>query len=72
MSNNTEGIPTTYANVRFRSRLEARWAKMFDLLGWKWNYEPLDLDGYIPDFVIDMEEPLLIEVKPALTWKGHS
>ncbi len=39
-----------YAGVQFRSRLEARWAAMFDLLGWPWEYEPVDLDGYIPDY----------------------
>ena len=27
------GIPTTYANTNFRSRLEARWAALFDLAG---------------------------------------
>ncbi len=58
-------IPTTYAGVNFRSRLEARWAAMFDLLGWKWEYEPLDLDGYIPDFVLGFERPMLVEIKPA-------
>lgn len=44
--------PTTYADVRFRSRLEARWAAFFDLAGWKWEYEPLDLKGWVPDFVL--------------------
>ena len=60
-------IPTTYADVRFRSRLEARWAAFFDLLKWPWHYEPLDLNGYIPDFVLDFHEPLLVEVKPELS-----
>jgi hypothetical protein len=60
-------IETTYAGARFRSRLEARWAAFFDLLGWRWEYEPLDLDGYIPDFVLLLHEPVLVEVKPA--WK---
>ena len=59
-------IPTKYAGVQFRSRLEARWAAVFDLLGWKWEYEPIDLDGYIPDFILQFEQPLLVEVKPAL------
>lgn len=64
----TIGIPTTYQGVRFRSRLEARWAAFFDLIGWRWSYEPLDLAGYIPDFSIGFEHaPLLVEVKPALT-----
>ena len=31
--------PTTYADVKFRSRLEARWAAFFDLAGWRWEYE---------------------------------
>lgn len=48
----TTAIPTAYGGVNFRSRLEARWAAMFDLLGWRWEYEPLDLDGYIPDFLV--------------------
>lgn len=59
-------IETTYADTRFRSRLEARWAVFFDLVGWPWLYEPLDLDGYIPDFVLQFHRPLLIEVKPAV------
>lgn len=46
-------IPTRYSGVQFRSRLEARWAAFFDLLGWKWEYEPIDLAGYIPDFIVE-------------------
>lgn len=59
-----EGIPTMYAGTRFRSRLEARWACFFDLLGWRWEYEPFDLDGYIPDFLILGKLELQVEVKP--------
>jgi hypothetical protein len=62
-------IPTTYQGVRFRSRLEARWASFFDIAGWKWDYEPLDLDGYIPDFMLWFKKPILVEVKP-LVWDG--
>lgn len=58
-------IPTEYAGVRFRSRLEARWAAFFDNIGARWQYEPVDLVGYIPDFLVDLPAPLLIEVKPA-------
>lgn len=62
-------IPTKYAGVQFRSRLEARWAAMFDLLGWKWEYEPIDLNGYIPDFIVTKVSNFtlheLFEVKPA-------
>lgn len=47
-------IETRYAGVRFRSRLEARWAVLMDALGVRWEYEPegFDLDGvpYLPDF----------------------
>jgi hypothetical protein len=48
-------IPTKYRGVQFRSRLEARWAAFFDLVGWPWRYEPLDLNGYIPDFIVEHE-----------------
>lgn len=60
-----KSIPTTYAGVNFRSRLEARWAAFFDLCGWKWDYEPFDLDGWAPDFRIRTKVgPVLCEVKP--------
>jgi len=40
----------------FRSRLEARWAVFFDVLGLRWDYEPekfdTDAGRYIPDFWI--------------------
>lgn len=63
----TRAIETFYNGHLFRSRLEARWAAMFDLLRWDWIYEPIDGNGYIPDFVIRGDRPLLVEVKPALT-----
>jgi hypothetical protein len=53
---------TKYAGVLFRSRLEARWAAFFDLLGWDWEYEPIDLDGWTPDFRLFGR--VLVEVKP--------
>lgn len=64
------GIPTVYGGTRFRSRLEARWACFFDYAGWAWEYEPIDLDGYIPDFVLPFPAgALLVEVKPAFSLK---
>lgn len=59
-------IPTTYAGVNFRSRLEARWAAMFDLLGLRWDYEPpIDFAGWIPDFMITCRlRPVYVEIKP--------
>lgn len=62
------GIPTMYRGIRFRSRNEARWAAFLDTLGWHWVYEPFDLSGYIPDFVIRFDAgDLLLEVKPSTT-----
>jgi hypothetical protein len=60
-------IPTNYNGTRFRSRLEAKWAAMFDRCSWHWSYEPNDFDGYIPDFLLHFRVPILVEVKP-LRW----
>lgn len=60
-------IPTRYAGVNFRSRLEARWAAFFDQCGLTWGYEPIDLNGYIPDFLVELPHArILFEVKPGL------
>lgn len=60
-----KAIPTTYREYVFRSRLEAKWARFFDLLGWNWEYEPFDCDGWIPDFaLIGKDQMTLVEVKP--------
>jgi len=56
--------PTRYEGIQFRSRLEARWAKFFDLCGWAWEYEPFDMHGWIPDFVLRGTNSVLVEVKP--------
>jgi hypothetical protein len=62
--------PTTYGGVNFRSRLEAKWAAFFDLLGWRWQYEPIDLEGWTPDFSIQCHDgPIYVEVKP-IEWVG--
>ena len=57
-----EAQATEYAGVRFRSRLEATWASFFDLTGIEWEYEPVRLDGWIPDFRLFGR--FLCEVKP--------
>lgn len=67
MTATRSGIPTTHADTNFRSRLEARWAAFFDLVGWSWVYEPFDADGYIPDFLITGPAPFLVEVGPCMT-----
>jgi hypothetical protein len=49
--------PTRYAGISFRSRLEARWAMFFDLIGVAWEYEPVRIRTcritYVPDFRIE-------------------
>lgn len=62
--NNIAAIPTLYDGVQYRSRLEAKWAAFYDLLGWKWQYEPFDLNGWIPDFLLPGACPVLVEIKP--------
>ena len=61
----TAGIPTVGPRgIQFRSRIEAQWAYIFDHFGWTWEYEPIDLRGYIPDFIIQFENTkVLVEVK---------
>lgn len=73
-----KAFPAVYKGIQFRSRNEARWAAYFDLLsdvyvktGQKplvWHYEPLDLDGWIPDFGLESANRpdilILCEVKP--------
>lgn len=73
MKYNIKAHPTKYKGVQFRSRLEARWAVFFDLVGWKWEYEPIDLPGWSPDFRVEFKcshsecngsHSLLVEIKP--------
>jgi len=75
--------PTRYKGVLFRSRLESRWAAFFDLLNWEWQYEPIDLSGWTPDFYLKFPcghsecsgyHDLYVEVKPYSTideFAGH-
>lgn len=47
-------LETEYRGVRYRSRLEARWAVFFDALGIRHEYEPqgyrTSWGNYLPDF----------------------
>ena len=56
MTTKIQSIQTSYKGRRFRSRLEARWAIVFDTLGLDWEYEPegfvTSLGPYLPDFFI--------------------
>lgn len=64
-----QAIETFYKGYRFRSRMEARWAVLFDALGivWEFEKEGYDLDGlwYLPDFWFP-ELEYWVEVKGTL------
>lgn len=59
-----KAIQTSYGGHLFRSRLEARWAAFFQAIGWIWEYEPVDFNGWIPDFGIYGSSVLYVEIKP--------
>ena len=67
-----KAIETVYNGYRFRSRLEARGAVFFDVMGIKYIYEPEgferdlgdDIIRYLPDFYLP-DYGLYAEVKPA-------
>jgi hypothetical protein len=67
MTETIRARPTTYRSTDFRSRLEARWAAFFDLIDWRWTYEPFETGHWIPDFIVHGDRPLLIEVGPVST-----
>ena len=77
-----KAIETPYKGYRFRSRLEARWAVFFDVIGVEWEYEEEGYvlpDGtcYLPDFKLkcwgkrgcieDKPFDLYVEVKGEMT-----
>ena len=62
-----KAIQTMYKGYKFRSRLEARFAVMFESLGLKWQYEPEGYDlgnagWYLPDFYLPSLD-VWVEVK---------
>lgn len=77
MVNEIRAIQTMYKGIYFRSRLEARWAIIFDRLGIDWRYETEGYDiridegytiRYLPDFMlvggsVRCPDPLFVEVK---------
>lgn len=77
MANEIKAVPTFYKGVQFRSRLEARWAIIFDRLGIDWHYETEGYDiqiedgitiRYLPDFLlyggsVRCPDQLYVEVK---------
>jgi len=68
---NIKPIETVYKGYRFRSRLEARWAVFFEILGLTWEYEKEGFvlpsgRGYLPDFYLHGPD-IWIEIKPKTT-----
>lgn len=63
---NIKAIPTKFDGRQYRSRLEAKWAAFFTLLGWSFEYEPIDFGTWSPDFVLFGEDgaQIFVEVKP--------
>jgi len=48
--------PTNYGDIKFRSKLEAKWAALFDSMGIEYEYEPYTIKNrklaYLPDFIL--------------------
>ena len=66
MIDSLKAIPTEYAGVRFKSRLEARFAEYLDAVPARWVYEPKfpgENPSYQPDFFLQ-ELELYVEIKP--------
>jgi hypothetical protein len=68
-------IETTYNGIKFRSRLEARWAIFFDEMKIEWLYEPEGFEKeveegevirYLPDFYLPCQK-IWVEVKGELS-----
>ncbi len=64
----TPARPTLYDGCWFRSRLEARWAVVFNTLGIRWSYEHegflVGNECYLPDFYLNGFG--WVEIKPAV------
>lgn len=62
-----KSIETEYNGIKFRSRLEARWAVFFDELQISYQYEVegFDINGtwYVPDFYLP-DYSCWVEIKP--------
>lgn len=65
-----------YNGLEFKTALEARWAAYFDLVGWSWWVNPVEVQGWKPDFKVsipcdhsecDGSHTLLVAVLPVLS-----
>jgi hypothetical protein len=68
MGYNFKAKPTYYNNRLYRSRLEARYAAFFDMMGWSFEYEPESFPTWSPDFVLNDFDELFLEIKPYALW----
>jgi hypothetical protein len=63
-----EAKPTVYNRRLYRSRLEARWACMFDFIGYDFEYEPEPFKTWSPDFLLQDWGGIYLEIKPYGLW----
>lgn len=72
MKYDIKAVPTLYNGVNYRSKLEAQWAAFFDEMGWEHTYEPFEINGLIPDFIIYCTtksypvSQMIVEIKPEI------
>lgn len=60
------GKKTKYRGIEFKSQCEARWAALFDILKWSWEYEP-NGESTFPDFEVTAgKKKFYLEVKGSL------
>lgn len=68
-----EAIPTLYKGVKYRSKLESRWAMFFDALKIKYTYETVAYQlgqvTYLPDFFLSNCPYDIVEIKPTYPTK---
>lgn len=62
-------IPSKFNGIKFRSRLEARWAAFFQTMRAPWQYEPEGFrffpgEMYLPDFLLPQAN-CWVEIKPS-------
>jgi hypothetical protein len=66
-------LPTPYNGIVYRSRAEARWAVVFDELGWRYFYEPegykLPSGYYLPDFYLPQHQAFFEVKGQKPSWK---
>ncbi|MBU0991827.1 MAG: hypothetical protein KJ737_04965 [Proteobacteria bacterium] len=62
-------IKTLWKFNQYQTLLDARWACMFDLLEWRYEYQPYNINGWVPTFALFGANTILVEVKPYTSLK---